>query len=273
VGVICLLDTIWSWAIGFTLSGYSSFLIVALAFIAATAVLRSGWKDCRLAIATEVVALWMAFACSGNILTYLSATPALPLQDDLLASGDAALGFQWLVMYNWIRQHPGVGHILSICYASLFLELLVLGVWLSWRRYEQRIGEFFWIACLAILQTSILSALLPATSAFVHFGLPERATWLHDLEALRGGSNLHFALADLDGIVSFPSFHTVLAILVIYIARGTGMVGSAFIVWNAIMLFSIPSFGGHYLIDMVGGAVVLAISIRLVRGSALLQSH
>ncbi len=189
----------------------------------------------------------------------------------MLANIDDALGFRWAVMFQWVSLHPFAGHILSTCYHSLSPELLVLGVWLSWGRQEQRIRDCFWIACSASLLTCIIFAAVPAAGAFVHYGLPGQANWLQNLDTLRNGANLQFAAADMVGIVTFPSFHTVLAMLVIYTTRGTGLVGRMFAVWNVILLFAIPPFGGHYLVDMIGGAAVLAISICLVRSSARLQ--
>ncbi len=143
--------------------------------------------------------------------------------------------------------------------------MIVLGIWLCMGRRQQRIHELFWIVYLAMLQTSIISATLPAAGAVVHYGFPDRADWLHDLEALRSGSSLHFMLPNMVGVEQFPSFHTVLAALVIYVARGTGVIGGLFIIWNLIMLVSIPTMGGHYLTDMIGGFVVVGVSIGLVR--------
>jgi hypothetical protein len=253
------------------LSGYAPFLIVMSVLFGTTAVLRWRGENPTLAIATEVVALWLAFASSGNILSYLSATVALPLQDELLATADKALGFQWLVLFQWTWQYLVVGRLLSSCYHSLMPEMIVLGVWLSWGRREQRIREFFWVVYLASLLTGILAMTLPAAGAFFHYGLPDRADWLHDLDTLRGGTNLHFVLPDMVGIDTFPSFHTVLALLVIYVARGASVIGRLFVAWNVLMLFSIPPFGGHYLVDMIGGGVVLGICIGLVRLTAYLQ--
>jgi hypothetical protein len=265
VGGVCLLDAVWSETIGFTLSGCAPFLLLMCMLLGTTAILRWRGGNPTLGVATEVVALWLAFASSGNILSYLSATVALPLQDELLASVDNALGFQWLALFKWVWHQPGVGCLLATCYHSLMLEIIALGVWLSWQRHEQRIREFFWVVYLASLLTGIIATTLPAAGAFLHYGVPDRADWLHDLDALRDGSNLHFVLPDMVGIDTFPSFHTTLALLVIYIARGTGAIGRLFMAWNAMMLFSIPPFGGHYLVDMIGGGVVLAVSIGIFR--------
>jgi hypothetical protein len=265
VGIVYLLDAIWSEAIGFTLSGCGLLFIVLFVLLGGAAIARSERPGSRAARAAEVAALWLAFATACNILSYLLATLALSLRDEPLASADNALGFQWVIIFQWVSHHPLIHYLLSASYQSLTPETIVLAIWLSWERRDQQVQDFFWIAYLAGLQTSILSALVPAAGAFVQYGEPDRAVWLHDLTTLRSGSNLHFVLAEMTGIVTFPSFHTVLAMLAIYIARGSGAVGCLFVVWNVIMLLAIPSIGGHYFVDMIGGGIVLATSIGLVR--------
>jgi hypothetical protein len=265
VGIVYLLDAMWSAATGLTLSGCGLLSIVMLVLLGGAAIARWERPESRAARAAEVVALWLAFATACNILSYLMATLALPLQDEPLASIDNTLGFPWLTIFQWVSRYPLLHHLLSTCYQSLTPETIVLGIWLAWERQDQRVHDFFWAAYLAGLMTSVLSALVPAAGAFVQYGEPDRAVWLDDLTTLRTGLNLHFALADMTGIVTFPSYHTVLAMLVIYIARGSGVVGRLLVVWNVIMLFSIPSIGGHYFVDMIGGGIVLAISIGLAR--------
>lgn len=271
IGIIGLLDAVWCHMIRFSLTGCAPLVLVMFVLLGINFILRGERKDPKVAIALEVVALWLAFVHLGNVLTYLCATLNLPLQDELLVGIDRSLGFKWLVLFTWVWQHPYVAAILSVCYRSLLPELLILTVWLSSRRNVQRIGEFFWVACLAILLTSTLFAAVPARGAFAYYGVSERLTWMHDLNALRDGSSLSFSLEGMTGIVTFPSFHTVLALLVVYIVRGTGVVGRLFVAWNVLMLFSIPPIGSHYLIDMIGGAVVLAAAIASVRFAGRVQ--
>jgi hypothetical protein len=68
----------------------------------------------------------------------------------MLASADCALGFQWLAAFHWLEDHPAIHRLLSISYKSLLPELMILAGWLAWCRYEQRIQEFFFLACLSI---------------------------------------------------------------------------------------------------------------------------
>ena len=60
----------------------------------------------------------------------------------------------------------------------------------------------------------------------------------------------------MQGIVTFPSYHTVLAILFVYTHRGLRWTFPPVAVLNGLMLAAIPSVGGHYVVDMIGGALV-----------------
>jgi hypothetical protein len=77
---------------------------------------------------------------------------------------------------------------------------------------------------IAALLTSVIAALLPALGPLIYFGYeakqPSDIAYVADVLALLRGGPLMFTLARMQGIVCFPSFHTVLAILVVYAHRG-----------------------------------------------------
>ncbi|HUC69964.1 MAG TPA: phosphatase PAP2 family protein, partial [Stellaceae bacterium] len=56
------------------------------------------------------------------------------------------------------------------------------------------------------------------------------------------------------------SYHTVLAVLLTYAHRRSSLLAPVALV-NAVMLFSVPSFGGHYLIDIIAGIIVAMLAI------------
>jgi membrane-associated phospholipid phosphatase len=61
--------------------------------------------------------------------------------------------------------------------------------------------------------------------------------------------------------VAFPSFHTAFAIICVYTVRHSLPALFGVGALNVLMLLSIPTFGGHYLTDMIGGGVVAFASI------------
>lgn len=107
VGAVALVDTVWSRHVGLTLGNARPFAIVLCCLLASTVLLRALAPGSRIAGVTEMLALWQGFALSGNLLTYLAATPGLPLQDTAFAAADRALGFDWLAVERFVRAAPG----------------------------------------------------------------------------------------------------------------------------------------------------------------------
>jgi membrane-associated phospholipid phosphatase len=134
-------------------------------------------------------------------------------------------------------------------------------LYFSHSRKDDRNDELFWTAAISLAITGVLSGIFPAAGALHHFRIGlEHAVHLHDFFALRDRTVTTFALSHMEGIVTFPSFHTVCAILLMYVFRGTRIFIP--VVWlNALLLLSTPIFGGHYLVDMVGGGVVALLAI------------
>jgi membrane-associated phospholipid phosphatase len=81
---------------------------------------------------------------------------------------------------------------------------------------------------------------------------------------MRNGGSASFALGQLRGIVTFPSYHTVLAILFTYAHRSRRSF-PVFLIINCLMLVSIPSEGGHYLSDVLAGAGLAVVAIVAAR--------
>jgi hypothetical protein len=121
-----------------------------------------------------------------------------------------------------------------------------------------RNGELLLLAILTLLPTALVAAWWPVLGPFATFGEGHELAFLPDVLALRSGGPWHFDLAAMEGIITMPSYHTVLAVLFTYAFRGTGLIGWGIAGLNAFMLLAIPPIGGHYLADMiVGGAIAV----------------
>ena len=91
-------------------------------------------------------------------------------------------------------------------------------------------------------------------------------------DALRNGEMTRISLTQVNGLITFPSFHAALAIILIYASRGVKVLFPAFLVLNLLMLAATPTVGGHYFIDIIAGAcVVLCLAcLRQLRWGTLL---
>jgi membrane-associated phospholipid phosphatase len=211
--------------------------------------------------------LWIVFTETGCLLTYLGATGAFPLQDNTLANLDHFLGFDWLACRNFVVNYPHLHLVLAWAYKSLLWQILFTVIFLSALGRSERCAELLLLAAFALLITVPIAAFWPALGPFATFGGDQGLTaYLPHLLALRAGAPWHFS-PPLQGIITMPSYHTVLAILLTYAYRGTGPgggmgpVGWAVAVLNGVMLVAIAPIGGHYFVDMIGGGAIALLCI------------
>ncbi|MFN3551857.1 MAG: phosphatase PAP2 family protein, partial [Novosphingobium meiothermophilum] len=76
-----------------------------------------------------------------------------------------------------------------------------------------------------------------------------------------------FDLAKVEGIVTFPSFHMVMALMAPYALRGAGLASMVAFVWAALVTVSSIVIGGHYVVDLLGGAVTWVAAIGWARSA------
>lgn len=262
VGALALTDLLWSMCVHLSIGGWGMAALAVAVLAALAALYRS--RSPVIADTAEMAALWVAFSAAGCVLTYLGTTPAAPLQDAVLARLDRAMGFDWLAWRDWTLAWPLLGKVLTWVYASLLVQIAASCLILPALGKTARAVELLLLAVMTILLTTLIAAFFPVLGPFATFSV-ESATYLPDLLALRSGAGWHFDLPAMEGIVQMPSFHTILAVLFTYAYRGTGMIGWTAGGLNALMLFSIPQVGGHYLMDMIVGAGIAGLCILLSR--------
>jgi membrane-associated phospholipid phosphatase len=73
----------------------------------------------------------------------------------------------------------------------------------------------------------------------------------------------------MDGLISFPSFHTANAILIVWTLWPIHLLRFVLLPLNLLLIASTPLCGAHYVIDIVGGAAVafaaILVTSRLAR--------
>jgi membrane-associated phospholipid phosphatase len=116
---------------------------------------------------------------------------------------------------------------------------------------------------IGLLLTTALFFLFPTLGPCVSVPACHDA-YIDDLVGLRHGTLPSLDIMLLKGVIAFPSFHAVLALLFTYAHRGSQLVLPV-AAFNALMLLSIPSEGGHYLVDVLGGVAVGGLAILMTR--------
>lgn len=251
---------VWQgWLLPATLSG--GFLLLALFYERIRRV-----DDGRIAETLHETAILIAYGPPAAALSYLILAPALPLQDQLFTAIDAALGFSWLDWHAWVQSRPGVEGVLAFFYASSLPHIAVLLIFTGLTGRTDRSRELNALLIATSLPIVMISGLVPAVGALAHHGVAlEKAVHLAHFEGLREGVFRVIDPRQLEGIITFPSFHTAISIILVWVARGLPIVFWPTVVLAAGQLVSIPTEGGHYLADMLGGAAITVAAIALLR--------
>lgn len=200
-----------------------------------------------------------AFTAIGATLTYLSAGIGSN-SDDALRAIDELLGFDWDAVYAWSTL-PGIKLLLTASYASEMAQIFLILFLSCAGRPLDRGSELIWNFIFCGLACAAFSMFLPA------LGHPAVSTAeANDVfEAIRHGTWTTMDLRNVQGIVTFPSFHTALAVVLAYCARHRTWTFVLFGVVDCLVILSTPAIGGHYLIDVLAGIVLAGISIVAVR--------
>ena len=153
---------------------------------------------------------------------------------------------------------------LFLAYFTFLPQIIGSILYFAHTEQTSRNAELIWIAMPALILTTIVSAVLPAIGPYVHYFGRETAD-IVVLTSLRTGGAQTFVVSRMQGIITFPSFHTILAIAFIYVHRPPSRSFVPVAILNGLMLLAIPSEGHHYLIDVISGAAVAAVCIAVVR--------
>ena len=206
---------------------------------------------------------------------YLATSAALPLQDARLASLDQILGFDWLGFLMLANSSRVVSWVLVAAYHSALPQLILLYLLLSFGGRERQLAEFITLSSITSVAVGALMVIVPAAGAYAHYH-PQRelfdgfsadaGMWHYEtFVMLRTQATPLLDIGKMEGLVTFPSFHTVLAIIAVYAVRGMRFVALPAAILNGIVIVSTLPEGGHFLVDVLAGAIVAVLGIALVR--------
>jgi membrane-associated phospholipid phosphatase len=259
IAAFAAMDTVMLAAGGMTItSRWPSVCLVVLLCGLSALIRRRNPAAARFAGA--LAQIW-ALSDAGAILSYtaMAATP-FGMADNALAGMDASLGLDWLAWFNLVQAHPWLHTGLAAAYGSAPVQALLLIVYFSYAKPD-RVDELLLAGILPVALITPIMVLLPAVGAWSQHGVGIEP-WRADILDLR--SHAMLVIGKTSGIVSFPSYHTVLGVVLAYAARGRWFFVPALCL-NAVLILSVMTEGAHYGVDIAGGLAVAAVSIYATR--------
>jgi membrane-associated phospholipid phosphatase len=232
----------------------------------------------RLSLLAGSLALLLAAACGASLIAHVGMRFRFPLQDRALAAADRFLGIDTPGLALAFAGFPQYSEPLARLYDTTVPAVFLAAIGLSLYGKAQRVWELVLGYSAGLFICCTVSVFLPATANFVHAGLSA-----HELAGLPSGSGVfhmkavHYfrdgqaMLVDAGkfaGVVTFPSFHTMMALIVAYACRGCGPLSPLAWLWAGLIIVSTIPIGGHYVIDLIAGAalwIVIVLGVRFWR--------
>ncbi len=251
-------------------AGILVFIAVTLTMLRSIPRYKRATLKLRYAEAADTAAWCALLVClvsSTCVLSYLCVSLDAPLVDSSLVRFDSTFGFDWLAVYGWVQSHDHIRRILEFAYESGRWQLMAIPLILGLSGRREALSDFFFLLVIASVILLVVSALFPATSAFIHFRISDAnaAASVSDFALLRDGSLRAIDLLNAQGLVSMPSIHTALAVLFTYSLRKIPRVFGVVAALNFAMILSTPTQGGHYLADVAGGLILAVLTIQLLK--------
>ncbi|MRW90627.1 hypothetical protein GJ699_11570 [Duganella sp. FT80W] len=238
-------------------------LAVVLSFLTPLVFPRC-WRSHRVRSMLFTYVMLIVFSNFSAALGYFLVTTDAPLVDATLARWDLMLGFDWVAFCGWIQQHAWADLWLKYAYKSFIIQFPLMVVYLSLTRRFTQLSDFCGGMVVSMIITHVSSWFYPAAGAGKYNAaqLAVDMSALSDFEPLRSGALRHIDPTALQGLISIPSYHTVLAVLFTCAFRHTRIFWPILIA-NISMILATPKFGGHYVMDVLTGFLTVVVSIYL----------
>jgi hypothetical protein len=270
--VLAGVDVFWAVLGHFQLDWASYFRqgMLALLLLAGGRFYQRARPDPRLAAMLTGTGFLLAFSLGASVLNYLLLTRAGTRIDPALAALDRAMGFDWPRAMAWMARRPFLNLVAQAAYSSMLPQVALLTIVLATKEPDC-VYRFLLAVALSALGCIAIWSFAPSFGAFSVYPPPPAMalaldqTYAHDLiRLLRDGPGL-ISPHDTKGLIGFPSYHAVLALLVMWYARKLAFLRWPALLLNSAVLLATPVQGGHHLVDVLAALPIAAVALFIAQ--------
>jgi hypothetical protein len=285
VASLIAVDIVWGWLGHFQVDvrAYVPAGLLGLALLGGGIFYQTRRRDPQLAAMILGTSFLVLFSASANLLNNYLLTVAGSRIDAELDAVDRALGFDWYRLMLGMADHPALTGWLFRIYNIALPEVALLLVVLAWSGKTDKAYRFCLSVAIGALIAIGLWAIHPAFGAMSLYTLPPDVAGKlmltltcefgkAQVALLRDGPGFITLDALHGSLIGFPSYHAVLALLIMWYGRTIRYLRWPLVVLNIGVIVSTPIQGGHHLIDVLGAGPVTVVTLlvvsRLARGES-----
>lgn len=201
---------------------------------------------------------FLIYTSLGFLVNSVQYTPFSPI-DPWLIQVDNLLNFNSVTALQWGHASPFITTCLQIAYGSLMWQLLIIpAIVFLYTQSSSLILRYFKQLLICGLAGMLIYYFLPTVGPAHYFESPyfsvsEHNTFLKFFE-------VHHQLPILSasgGIIAFPSFHVIWALLIILVARPIKWLFYPLLLLNTLLILSTLLLGWHYLVDVIASFILV----------------
>jgi hypothetical protein len=235
------------------------------------------WRRLPKAVNLILMTTWaFVFGNLHIIPMFIAARRQTPLCDALLARFDAVLGLEVPTVLRVMEAFPGLGQVLNVSYDTL-LPLVTLAIMVPPMCGQMRAAKEFALGgVLAALICLPLFAAFQAQGPWVFHGYTpatEQDNYMRVFAAVKSQEWYVLDLSYGDGLICFPSFHTILAVLAAAALWPIRYVRWPAAILAALIVVSTVTTGTHYVADVIAGLLVAGVVRVLAMGYSRLEAR
>lgn len=270
-----LRDQTVAWGEFFAPFGASVLLILIGMYVRATRPMP------RIALGAIGFGIFMSFTGSVAIFIYTLFPVAFPLIDPSLMAIDASLGYVWTDFVQSVAAYPMVGLGLRYVYLSILPQMVAVIVLLAFLNRPVTLHRFLSVGIFCMIVTVTIWSVFPSVGPGANSSVPVDVAssidlvldmaYAAELQRLAAEGIPVIAPNTITGVIAFPSFHMIMACMVVWFTRDTVAFIPALVV-NIAMVPATLSHGGHHLVDLVAGVVAFFLCVWAVNRLIPVQS-
>ncbi|MCW8443819.1 phosphatase PAP2 family protein [Fluoribacter gormanii] len=223
-------------------------------------------KDNKIRQVGRELIYFFSLMCIIAIATNAVQLTPFPIIDPLINTLEECMDIRMEAILAWTHNHQKFKYLLGVIYDSLTYQMSILPLLIIITCRFHLIREYYFYMLSTVLIGFTFYYFFPTTAPASIINSPFFSPEQIDT-GLKFRQIHHYInpTTNEGGLIAFPSFHAIWAILCVNLLREWPIACILLFIINLFLIASCVLLGWHYLVDIIGGFIVLLLSYCLLK--------